>query len=167
MMFHFNFSVSTCKSLWFWSLEVLKFPSFTDQECCLIQGHIPMLPTIPLFHAVFTRRPDISRTSEGSPLSAYPWMCHEIEIWSFTCAGKTVRATGGLPSHPLSLHPSARWTAWLTHVKVQAKGFCGWIYSSFYKLSSFFFLHNRRRHWLCDTYFNLLLHSLSARSRLR
>lgn len=114
---------------------------------------------------VFTRRPDISWNLGG--ILAYPWMCREVEILNCTCAGRTVWASGRLPSHPLSLHPSARWTAWLTHLKEQAKGFCCWIYSSFHELSSFFFLHNTKQYWLCDTYFNWLLHSLSTRSRLR
>lgn len=117
---------------------LLKFPFFTVHECSRTQGHIPLLPTIPLFHAQFHEKTCHQLDLGG--ISAYPWLCHEVEILSSTCAGiRPVRASGRLPSHPLSLYSSARWTAWLTHLKVQAKGFCCWIYSSFYKLSSFFF----------------------------
>ncbi len=95
-------------------------------------SHASHNPTPPHFHKKTWHQLDLGG------IFAYPWMCHEVEILSSTCAGKTVRASGGLPSHPLSLHPSARWTARLTHSKAQAKGFCYWIYSSFNKLSSFF-----------------------------
>lgn len=134
-----QFFVKICQDFQvFCHFPLLKFPFFTDHECSRTQGHNPLLPTIPLFHAQFHEKTCHQLDLGG--ISAYPWLCHEVEILSSTCAGiRPVRASGRLPSHPLSLYSSARWTAWLTHLKVQAKGFCCWIYSSFYKLSSFFF----------------------------
>lgn len=144
-MFQFHFSVSKCKSLrfLFCTFPPLRFPSFTNQECSLIQGHIPMFSTstIPLLHAHFHKKTWHQR--DLGQICPCPWMCHEVEILSsclqcFTLVRKKVKASGRLPSHPLSLHPSASWMVWLTHSKVQAKGFCCWIYSSFHKLSLFF-----------------------------
>lgn len=137
------------------------FPLFTGQECTpnpRTRSHASSNPAPPS-HQQTWHQLDV----RGIPV--YPWTCHEIEIWSSTRAGRTVGASGMLPSHPPSLHPSARWTAWLTHLKAQAKGFCCWIYSSF--LSCQLFLRNTKRYWLCDTYFKSPLRSLSPRSRLR
>lgn len=101
-----------------------QFSSVIEEEECknvsLIQGHIPLLPVILLFQAIFTKA-EISCCFEGSLCSAHPWICHDSEILGSTCAGMTVRASGMLPTHPPSLHLSARW---VTLLKVRVIGSC-------------------------------------------
>ena len=102
---------------------LLRNPSVIHKQCSSIQGRLPKCPIILLFHVVFTKRPDISWTV----FLAYPWMCHDIEIWGSTCAGETVRASGTLPSHLLCCIRQRSgwpdWHNWRWKLKDSAAGF--------------------------------------------